>query len=153
MHEARKWKEGTSYDSIPKETMQILFKLRNIPPHMYNSEALTHFASLLGNPLYMDKIIEESENLTYARMNIEVQPRSVLPNEITMVDRKGNATKMGIHYEWRPYRYVNCNTFKHSIVRCPKLMANQKANKEQQMQNGEDKQQKVPSTNETVVEN
>ncbi|XP_047331316.1 uncharacterized protein LOC124934865 [Impatiens glandulifera] len=89
-----KWKEGTSYDSIPKETMQIWFKLRNIPPHMYNAEALSHFSSLLGKPLYMDKIIEENENLTYARINVEVQPRSVLPNKITVVDRKGNATKM-----------------------------------------------------------
>ncbi|XP_047331165.1 uncharacterized protein LOC124934663 [Impatiens glandulifera] len=147
-----KWKETTSYDSIPKEIVQIWFKLRNIPPHMYNAEALSHFASLLGNPLYMDKITKENENLTYARMSVEVQPISVLPNEITVVDRKGNATKMGTHYEWRPYRCVNCNTFKHSIMRYPKLMANQKANQEQQMQNGEVKQQKVPSTNETVVE-
>ncbi|XP_047329782.1 uncharacterized protein LOC124933207 [Impatiens glandulifera] len=147
-----KWKEGTSYDSIPKETVQIWFKLRNIPLHMYNAEALSHFASLLGNPLYMDKITKENENLTYARMSIEVQPRSVLPNEITMVDQKGNATKMGIHYEWRPYRCVNCNTFKHSIMRCPTLMAKEKANQEQQMHNGEAKQQNVPSTNETVME-
>ncbi|XP_047326531.1 uncharacterized protein LOC124930217 [Impatiens glandulifera] len=148
-----KWKEGTSYDSIPKEIVQIWFKLRNIPPHMYNAEALSHFASLLENPLYMDKITEENKNFTYARMSVEVQPRSVLPNKITVVDRKGNATKMGIHYEWRPYRFVNCNTFKHSIMRCPKLMTNLKENKEQQMQNGEAKQQKVSSTNETVMEN
>ncbi|XP_047331131.1 uncharacterized protein LOC124934654 [Impatiens glandulifera] len=123
-----KWKEGTRYDNIPKEIVQIWFKLRNIPPHMYNAEALSHFASLLGNPLYMDKITKENENLTYARMSVEVQPRSVLPNEITVVDRKGNATKMGIHYEWRPYKCVNCNTFKHSIMRCHKLMANHKVN-------------------------
>ena len=121
-----KWKEGSSYDSPPDESVQIWFRLNNIPPHMYNPEALSHFASLLGKPLYMDKLTEESENLEFARLSIEVHPRSILPASITVLDRNDRAIKMGIQYEWRPFRCSTCNTFKHGPARCPKAVQIQK---------------------------
>ena len=82
-----KWKECTNYDSPPDESVQIWFKLNNIPPHMYNPKALSHFASLLGKPLYMDKLTEESENIEFTRLSFEVHPRSILPAFITVMDR------------------------------------------------------------------
>ncbi|XP_047340136.1 uncharacterized protein LOC124943704 [Impatiens glandulifera] len=55
---------------------------------MYNAEAFSHFASLLGKPLYMDTITEEREHITYARINIEEHPKSTLPAKMTVIDRR-----------------------------------------------------------------
>ncbi|XP_047320394.1 uncharacterized protein LOC124924395 [Impatiens glandulifera] len=68
---------------------------------MYIVEAIDHFASTIGKLLYMVPITERGEHLFFARISIEVHPRSVLSMKMAVIDRKGKHNVMEIYYEWK----------------------------------------------------
>ncbi|XP_047326918.1 beta-mannosyltransferase 2-like [Impatiens glandulifera] len=77
----------------------------------------------------MDPTTEKGEDVTYARMCIEIHPRLILPHQMTVTDRKCELTIMRISYEWRPSRCFDCNTFKHLYYKCPKMIEEERKKK------------------------
>ncbi|XP_047306174.1 uncharacterized protein LOC124909547 [Impatiens glandulifera] len=148
-----RWFEDLNLLNKPNYTTQIWFKLWNIPAHMYKTEVISHFAGLLGKPLYMDPKIEGGEHLSFARINIELNPHSTFPNNMTVVDKKGKSNVMGITYECRPDMCEFCNTFQHASTKCAEAMEDeQKILKDQEAKNQEKETKEFKSKEKNVEE-
>lgn len=77
-------------------------------------------ASLIGKPLFTDKMTAERERLAFARVCIEVKAGATLPEEILLQDVNGSRSMQKIEYEWIPVSCSHCNVFGHIEARCPK---------------------------------
>jgi hypothetical protein len=60
----------------------IWIKLVHLPVEFWNSICLSHVASAVGKPLFVDSIIEEQIRLGFASVLVEVNVDSDLPMKI-----------------------------------------------------------------------
>lgn len=119
---------------VPK-TIPLWVKIYNIPLQYWHKEGLGHICSGVGKPLGADMLTEQmcreaSGRLSFAKMLVEVDAKSPLPEELLL--RVPNEdflepmeVKMRVVYPWKPSWCPTCNSFGHSLARCPKMECNQ----------------------------
>lgn len=127
-----RWEEQANYNEPPEETANIWIVLRNLPPNLINPEAISCIAALIGRPICLDSTTEELDRISFARVCIEITPKSDLPHELILSTRNDQEVPIRVQYGWRPHRCVGCYTFGHAIENCPKA-AKQVGQKEGQM--------------------
>ncbi|KAG5544422.1 hypothetical protein RHGRI_016994 [Rhododendron griersonianum] len=95
----------------------IWVHLYQVPLVLWNAAGLSYIASAIGIPLYADALTESCERLSYARLCVEVEVGSVLPETVD-VEYCGLTATVGVKYPWRPVKCLECHVFGHSDDQC-----------------------------------
>lgn len=75
---------------------------------------LSGLGTLIGKPLFMDKLTSTQSRLPFARICVEVTAEANLPSNINYLDENGNICTEVVKYEWMPSKCARCKTFGHS---------------------------------------
>lgn len=86
---------------------------------IWDEEEFSIVGSVVGNPLFIDRITEERKNMTYARICVEIDTNCNFPNTVTVFVDNRRAYNLLIEYNWRPQKYDKCDSFGHTGLRCP----------------------------------
>ncbi|XP_019262280.1 PREDICTED: uncharacterized protein LOC109240111 [Nicotiana attenuata] len=88
-----------------------------LPLGFWSTEALSKLASVVGKPLYTDKIAAEMEKVSYARVLVETDISQPLPDSFAMQTKRGVIIQQ-IEYEWKPKFCCDCIRFGHNSNEC-----------------------------------
>ncbi|XP_070008836.1 uncharacterized protein At4g02000-like [Nicotiana sylvestris] len=88
-----------------------------LPLGFWSTEALSKLASVVGKPLYTDKITAEMEKVSYARVLVETDISQPLPDSFEMQTKWGVIIQQ-IEYEWKPKYCCDCIRFRHNSNEC-----------------------------------
>ncbi|KAK1287320.1 hypothetical protein QJS10_CPB19g00461 [Acorus calamus] len=80
---------------------------------------LGRIASLIGIPLYLDSPALKTCT-AYARVCVEVEAGTELPDEVFVEVRNGDREAIRIMYDWKPQACSHCQTFGHDDMLCCK---------------------------------
>ncbi|XP_019233206.1 PREDICTED: uncharacterized protein LOC109213825 [Nicotiana attenuata] len=89
----------------------------SLPLGFWSTEALSKLASVVGKPLYTEKITAEMEKVSYARVLVETDISQPLPDSFEMQTKKGVILQQ-IEYEWKPKFCCECIKFGHNSDDC-----------------------------------
>lgn len=87
------------------------------PLELWNEAGLSYVASAVGVPLHADSLTENCDCLSYARICVEVEVGSELPDTVD-VEYKVKAVTIAVKYPWRPVKCLECHLFGHSAEQC-----------------------------------
>lgn len=76
-------------------------------------------ASVIGQPIHVDKAIKKRTRLKIARMCIEVEATIELPKYI-QVKVEEDSVDVHVEYQWMPPLCTDCKIFGHETSKCPK---------------------------------
>lgn len=88
------------------KSFPIWIKFPNLKLHLWSVQVLSKIASVMGTPLFTDKITaSREERVDYARICVEIPFDRALeiPNSVTIEDEKGCSYIQEVQYEWLPY--------------------------------------------------
>ncbi|XP_077215467.1 uncharacterized protein LOC143850014 [Tasmannia lanceolata] len=115
----RRWSPEMALEKLSLSTIPIWIRFPGLNLRFWFAHCLSKLASKIGFPLYMDSHTTEAIRLSYARVCIEVEAGSSLPDQIEIKTSLGT-TYQRVEYEWRPPSCKECNTFNHFDSSCPK---------------------------------
>lgn len=118
------WKEGLDFASDACTKAPVWVKFHNVPLSYLTRSGLSNLASGIGKPLFVDKVTEKLEPMTYARMCVKISTSTVMPSSVDVVilDEDTQLEKIvsiKVEYQNKPLSYSHCKTFGHSLLRCP----------------------------------
>lgn len=116
--------------NVPRN-IPIWVKIFNIPLQFWNKDGLSRIGSGIGNILIADSLTEKmckeaSGRLSFAKMLIEVDARTELPEELLLHVPSEEFLEplevmLRLEYPWRPSWCSSCVTFGHAMFKCPVL--------------------------------
>ncbi|GAV92714.1 DUF4283 domain-containing protein [Cephalotus follicularis] len=118
----RKWSLGMSLTLGGCKTMPVWVKLMGVPLQYWTKTGLSHIASVLGRPLYMDACTTSRYALSYTRICVEMDASSSFPHNITLDLGNRNTMDIGVEYPWKPASCSLCQVFEHSNRNCPRAI-------------------------------
>ncbi|KAF6153214.1 hypothetical protein GIB67_016693 [Kingdonia uniflora] len=83
-----------------------------------NKEGLGQVASLIGKPLYTDKMTEKKKRPN-ARIFIEVNALDELPKQVIIAVDDEYTITVSVEYNWIPPTCHSCKVFGHNPYTCP----------------------------------
>ncbi|KAF7124111.1 hypothetical protein RHSIM_Rhsim12G0084200 [Rhododendron simsii] len=92
----------------------------NVPLEFWTGPGLSHIASSVGCPLYADQLTEAGKRLSFAKVCVEVDCFSTLPDSFDLKYANGDVVVIRIQYPWRPQVCTDCKVFGHGTTNCPK---------------------------------
>ncbi|KAI8573288.1 hypothetical protein RHMOL_Rhmol01G0266700 [Rhododendron molle] len=87
------------------------------PLVLWNEGGLSHLASAVGVPLYANDLTESHRRLSYAKICVEADVRSELPDTVD-VECMGEQVTVGVKYPWKPVKCLECHLFGHNADHC-----------------------------------
>ncbi|GAV93044.1 DUF4283 domain-containing protein/zf-CCHC_4 domain-containing protein, partial [Cephalotus follicularis] len=117
----RKWTKGMSLKLEECKSIPVWVKLSNVPVHLWTNVGLSYIASVLGRPLYMDASTTKRQNLTSARICVDMLATSAFPTNINLDLDDGTSTVVDVEYPWKPQACSLCKVFDHANKSCPKV--------------------------------
>ncbi|KAG5520831.1 hypothetical protein RHGRI_033411 [Rhododendron griersonianum] len=87
---------------------------------------LSHIASSVGHPLYADQMTESGRRLSYAKICVEVDCSSPLPESFDLKYADGDVVVIRIQYPWKPQMCSVCQVFGHNETTCPSKVKDKK---------------------------
>ncbi|KAM7462232.1 hypothetical protein LguiA_030353 [Lonicera macranthoides] len=96
------WTDDANLERGDMVEVPVWVRFPNLKLHMWSTTMLSKMASIIGKPLFMDRMTAERERLAYAR------------------DENGNKYWQKVEYEWIPVSCKGCGVFGHTDARCPK---------------------------------
>lgn len=96
-------------------------RLPNLPLNCWGPDSLTRVGSLLGVPLYADECTTAQLRVSFARVLVEMDITSPLPDVIWIEDAAGNLFKQKVEYDWRPSYCKICHMAGHNCDQQPAL--------------------------------
>lgn len=94
---------------------------------------LSYVASSVGQPLFADEATEKGKLLSFAKICVEVDASSSLPDSTQLQYPNGDAVTIGIKYPWKPLKCSKCMAFGHMDVACSVVEGVQGQNMELQL--------------------
>ncbi|XP_058222631.1 uncharacterized protein LOC131332431 [Rhododendron vialii] len=91
----------------------------NVPLEMWTGPGLSHIACSVGRPLYADRLTKSRHRLNYAKICVEVDCLSPLPESFDLKYANGDMEVIRIQHPWKPQICSVCQVFGHSEGTCP----------------------------------
>lgn len=101
-----KWESGYSSLDFDMKKFPLWITLKHVPLELYTRLGLSFIASILGNPLYMDRATAMKERLEIAKVCIEVDLEAQIPSKVDVELKDGILATIEIEVPWRP---TKCN--------------------------------------------
>ncbi|XVF81982.1 hypothetical protein PTKIN_Ptkin16aG0006300 [Pterospermum kingtungense] len=114
----RKWEPGIKPLEFDLSTMPVWFHLRNVPLELFTQKGLSCIASVLGTPLFMDRITANQERLEYAKVCVEIDVLKEIPSHIDVKMRNGSRVSVTVEVPWMPPKCIRCSIFGHNEKTC-----------------------------------
>ncbi|CAI9096231.1 OLC1v1032322C1 [Oldenlandia corymbosa var. corymbosa] len=114
------WLPEVDIDPNKISSFSIWVQLPLLKIHLWSQSVLSKIASVIGKPICTDGITAVKGRLSYARICVEINPHSELPDMIKLKGPGGVAITQKVEYEWVPSRCTYCECFGHSIEKCRK---------------------------------
>lgn len=80
---------------------------------LITNEGISHIASGVGMPLFMDKATKLRKRLPFARVCVEIVPNASLPSTIQVNNEDFGSIEVQVEYPWRPKICRLCNQSGH----------------------------------------
>ncbi|XP_028118772.1 uncharacterized protein LOC114316296 [Camellia sinensis] len=97
----------------------IWVKFFNVPFEYWDSDGLSHIASVVGIPLFMDQLTEKGSRVSFARVCVEVEATSTLPL-MFKVSCEEEDVVVKVEYQGLPPKCEHCMVFGHDTTKCVK---------------------------------
>ncbi|XP_070007223.1 uncharacterized protein [Nicotiana sylvestris] len=138
----QQWRMDFKFDPGSVSVIPLWITFPGLPLGFWSIEALSKLDSVVGKPLYTDKITTEMEKVSYARVLVETDISQPLPDSFKMQTKRGVIIQQ-IEYEWKPKYCCDCIRFGHNSNECWLKEVQEKAVevKVQQKDAGKKKQQ------------
>lgn len=110
-------KPWTSDFNFYEEVLKVIplwVKLPNLPLNCWSSDSLSRIGSILGIPLCSDECTTKQMRISFARLLVEMDITSTLPDHIWIEDANGKPFKQVVLYDWKPAFCKNCNVAGHN---------------------------------------
>ncbi|CAH9090426.1 unnamed protein product [Cuscuta europaea] len=130
--------EDFSFDDEEFLKVPIWVKLPNLPLQLWNEEAMSEVASMIGTPLTTDRITQERANHNFARVLIEVDVSKPPPLLVPIRLPFQKVFNQRVVYETFPNYCFHCKKYGHHPFICKEL-----AEKEIEEKNGKEKNKEV----------
>jgi hypothetical protein len=101
-------------------SIPVWIKLLHLSLEFWSSTCLSHIASGVGKPLYVDKVTEEQQRLGYAWVLVEIDTTSECPKEVFICRENESSVTTGVEYPWLPPKCSVCGGFGHAGYACSK---------------------------------
>ncbi|XVF79070.1 hypothetical protein PTKIN_Ptkin14bG0189800 [Pterospermum kingtungense] len=115
----RKWEPGISSLEFNLSRLPVWVQLSNLPLELFTQRGIGCVASVLGRPLYMDRITAQRERLAFARVCVEIEVTKEIPKKIEVLLR-GRIVEVMVSVPWLPLKCSKCNIFGHTEKDCMK---------------------------------
>ena len=115
----RKWEPGLQSLEFNMRKLPIWVHLGNVPLEIFTNKGLSYIASILGTPLYMDRITARQERLAYAKICVEIEACKEIPQTIEIVMGNGSTVTISVEVPWYPQNCSGCCIFGHNDKNCP----------------------------------
>ncbi|XVF79325.1 hypothetical protein PTKIN_Ptkin14bG0212400 [Pterospermum kingtungense] len=99
-------------------SIPIWLNLRHVPLELFSLEGLSHIVSVIGTPLYMDRITVSCKRLTYAKMCVEIGVDRDIHSFVKVLMRDGSFVHIGVEVPWYPQKCMSCKVFGHNDKTC-----------------------------------
>ncbi|KAK1295057.1 hypothetical protein QJS10_CPA16g00398 [Acorus calamus] len=114
----RKWSPQVRMEQERLSSIPIWIRLPNLPLHLWEEDCLSLIGSLLGVPLFVDSATLQCSHASYARICVEAQASSPLPDSILVEVAPGIRESFKVDYDWKPQACKYCQTICHDKVGC-----------------------------------
>ncbi|XP_019056439.1 PREDICTED: uncharacterized protein LOC109116097 [Tarenaya hassleriana] len=115
------WNPYHNPERPPMRSVNTWVSFRNVPQTLYNTDCLSRIATSIGEPLYMDRQTEAKENVSLARIYVEVSLQNPLPRRIVVNLPCGTEKSIDASYDWLPPQCKSCSEVGHNASHCPKI--------------------------------
>ncbi|KAK1257466.1 hypothetical protein QJS04_geneDACA024718 [Acorus gramineus] len=116
----QRWNRDIRLELERLKSIPVWIKFPNLPLHFWSRTCIAKIASLIGTPLYLDSPTASRSRSAYARVCVEVEPDSTLPDEVFVEVRNGDREAIRVTYDWKPEACAHCKTFSHDDAICSK---------------------------------
>ncbi|KAK8980859.1 hypothetical protein V6N11_047990 [Hibiscus sabdariffa] len=96
----------------------VWINLWHIPLELFSQTCLGCLASAIGRPLYTDTATTLKQQLEFAKICVEVEAKSSLPNYVLVDLDEDNCIEVGVELVLAPIRCDHCCIFGHSGDKC-----------------------------------
>lgn len=108
----KQWQPHMSLVKEQVNRIPIWAQLYNVPLDLWTTTGLSYVASALGKPLYADRMTESCKRLNYAKICVEVDVNSELPNSFDVL-ADGDKFSIKVWYPSKPLKCGKCKVFGH----------------------------------------
>ena len=91
----------------------LWIQMNNVPLELFMQKGISHIASVLGKPLYMDRIIAKQQRLAYAKVFVEVEATMDILSNIEIELRNGKSVTVHVDVPWMPVKCFHYGIFGH----------------------------------------
>lgn len=108
------WDLDKPIQRLHLNAVPVWVQFPKLRPHYLNAHVLGGLGSLIGKPLFMDRLTTTQSRLAYARICVEISDEENPPSSISYLDEHGNLSTQEVKYEWMPAKCAKCKTFGHN---------------------------------------
>ncbi|XP_019263718.1 PREDICTED: uncharacterized protein LOC109241432 [Nicotiana attenuata] len=96
----------------------ICIKLPGLDFKYWSPKGLCKIGSLVGRPLMVDSNTEKKIGLSFARLLVEVQMDTKLPDKVVFKNERGLLMEQKVQYDWKPTLCKVCRKYGHDEQVC-----------------------------------
>ncbi|XP_019246327.1 PREDICTED: uncharacterized protein LOC109225978 [Nicotiana attenuata] len=116
----KQWEPKFQMSKEKTRNIPIWVMFPGLPVEYWTKENLGRIASCIGKPICSDRLTEEGERISYARMLIEMDISQELPNVLVIDEEEGIYREQELEYEWKPDFCDACFQIGKHEVNCEK---------------------------------
>ncbi|KAI8573389.1 hypothetical protein RHMOL_Rhmol01G0273400 [Rhododendron molle] len=109
----KQWQPQMCLQKDQLQKIPLWAQFYNVPLELWTAAGLSYVASAVGKPLYADSVIEQCKRLNYAKICVEIDVNSELPESFDVVLANGACFTINVWYPWRPLKCSKCHVFGH----------------------------------------
>ncbi|XP_020687490.1 uncharacterized protein LOC110103218 [Dendrobium catenatum] len=114
----QKWNPKFQPKRDEAASIPLWIKILNLPLALWTPSGISKIASYIGIPLYVDSLTAKRTRLTFARVCVQVDKNSVLPDDIPL-EIDGDDLVLKVVYDWKPSKCDGCGSIIHPYALCP----------------------------------
>lgn len=103
------------------KSIPLWIKLPCLDLKYWGVKALTKICSGVGKLVQLDNSTLNKDKLNFARILVETEVDSPLPETVKFVNEKGVVVNQMVEYDWKPVHCNNCKGFGHDTKKCNKV--------------------------------
>lgn len=110
----RKWEWDMEGLEFGLARIPVWVQLTDIPLELFHKRGIGYIASALGFPLYMDQVTANLERLAYARVCVEIDASTEIPDFIEVEMVEGRVIHIFVKVPWKPLKCSISKIYGHS---------------------------------------